>query len=141
MAEDHKDTWQGEKGGRHWAARVIRAHMVKRGISYADLVERLSLLGIEENERNLRNKVARGTFSAVFFAQCLTVIGVSCLDLDMADQVLSTNEAFALKLTIERLNEGMEFEEARIDPSSNDLWPTDHFQIKDLRPRKSGEIE
>jgi hypothetical protein len=111
--------------------------MVKRGISYADLVERLALLGVEENERNLRNKVVRGTFSAVFFAQCLTVIGARHLEVDIADHVLAFRDAFALKRTIERLNEGMELEEARVDPSNNDAWPK--VQFGDLRPNISGE--
>jgi hypothetical protein len=35
-------------------------------VSYADLAERLEALGIKENERNIANKIARGSFTAVF---------------------------------------------------------------------------
>ena len=66
-----------------WVRGTIRAIMVKRRITYADLVERLKGVGVEENERNLRNKVARGTFSAVFFVQCLEALGLETLLLDM----------------------------------------------------------
>jgi hypothetical protein len=61
--------------------RIIRAEMAKRGASYADLVARLARIGVVENERSLRNKVARGTFSATFLLQCLVALGVMGLDL------------------------------------------------------------
>ena len=53
---------------------VLRAEMMRRGVSYSHLVERLSLLGIEDNELNLRNKVSRGRFTAVFLMQCLKAL-------------------------------------------------------------------
>ena len=34
-------------------------------------------VGVEDTPVNIRNKVARGGFSAVFFVQCLRAIGVS----------------------------------------------------------------
>lgn len=68
-----------------WVRGAIRAEMERRGLTYADLVERLASIGVDENERNLRNKVARGTFGAVFFVQCLEAIGVETLKLDMVD--------------------------------------------------------
>ena len=36
-----------------------------------------SPIGIDDNERNLRNKVSRGKFTAGFLLQCLTAIGVT----------------------------------------------------------------
>jgi uncharacterized protein DUF6471 len=68
-----------------WVRGTIRAAMNRQGLGYADLTQRLKALGIEENERNLRNKVARGAFSAVFFVQCLEALGMTSLTLDMAD--------------------------------------------------------
>ena len=55
--------------------------MARTGISYAELAQRLQQIGILDNERNLRNKVARGNFSAVFMIQCLMVMGVEQLAL------------------------------------------------------------
>lgn len=55
--------------------------MIRKGLTYADLVERLKAFGIDDNERNIRNKVARGTFSATFLLECLLALGVETIDL------------------------------------------------------------
>ncbi len=65
-----------EKGWEELAKNILRAEMMRRGISYATLVERLAAYGIKDNELNLRNKVSRGRFTAVFLMQCLRAIGV-----------------------------------------------------------------
>jgi len=51
-------------------------------INNAQLAQRLSEHGVEDNERNLRNKVARGKFTAGFFLLCLHALGSSHLYLD-----------------------------------------------------------
>jgi hypothetical protein len=61
--------------------RIIRVEMTKRSVNYADLAARLAGIGVVENERSLRNKVARGTFSATFLLQCLVALDVTGLDL------------------------------------------------------------
>lgn len=61
---------------------TIRAEMTRRGITYDQLSERLAELGVKETPVNLRNKVARGGFSAVFFVQCLKAVGVNELRLN-----------------------------------------------------------
>lgn len=43
--------------------------------AYADLVGKLAELGVHDSEPNIRNKISRGKFTAVFFVQCLTSIG------------------------------------------------------------------
>jgi hypothetical protein len=58
--------------------------MVKRGISYDDLVKKLAEIGVEETAENLRNKVARGKFMAAFMLQCLRAIGVETLRIEDA---------------------------------------------------------
>jgi hypothetical protein len=60
---------------------VLRSEMARRQLRSADLVKLLSELGVEENERNLGNKIARGTFSAAFFLQCLAAMKVTNLHL------------------------------------------------------------
>jgi hypothetical protein len=42
-------------------------------------------IGLRVNERTLANKIATGTFSAVFFLQCMDAIGVKNLQLDSGD--------------------------------------------------------
>ncbi|SDF73606.1 DUF6471 domain-containing protein [Thalassobaculum litoreum] len=54
---------------------ILRAEMTRRGITYDQLSERLAANGVNETPVNLRNKVARGGFSAAFFVQCLSVMG------------------------------------------------------------------
>ena len=64
------------------AKGLLRAEMARKGTTYAQLVEKLAGIGIADNERNLRNKVSRGKFTAGFFLQCLTALGCSQLRLD-----------------------------------------------------------
>ena len=65
-----------------WARRIIRVAMTGKGFSYADLARLLVGVGIHDNERNLRNKVSRGEFSAAFLLTCLKVMGVKSIDLE-----------------------------------------------------------
>ncbi len=63
------------------AKGLLRAEMARRSVTYAQLVERLAAIGVQEDERNLRNKVARGKFTAAFFLQCLSALGTQRLEL------------------------------------------------------------
>lgn len=67
MANDEK-VWEA------LAKNTLRAAMMQRGVSYAALAERLEEIGVHDNEVNLRNKVARGRFTAVFLMQCLKAL-------------------------------------------------------------------
>lgn len=72
------------KTEEEWAEdvkRMLRAEMTRRGVSYDVLVERLAAIGVKDTAVNLRNKVARGRFSAVFLVQCLQAIGARMLRL------------------------------------------------------------
>jgi hypothetical protein len=68
-----------------WEARVkglLKAELKRKGVTYAQLVEKLADIGVVDSEPNIRNKLARGKFTAVFFLQCLEAIGTSQLRLD-----------------------------------------------------------
>jgi len=70
---------------RDWVAYakgLLRSEMMRKGVNYKGLVERLAAAGIRETEANLRNKISRGGFTAVFLIQCLVVMGVTSLRLD-----------------------------------------------------------
>lgn len=60
---------------------LLKAELKKRGVTYAQLVEKLSAIGVNETEPNIRNKLARGKFTAVFLVQCLTAIGAERLSI------------------------------------------------------------
>lgn len=64
------------------AANLLKAELKRKGVTYAQLVERLAEIGIAEKEVNVRNKLSRGKFTAAFLLQCLKAIGVSSLHLD-----------------------------------------------------------
>lgn len=44
-------------------------------MTYGELVDKLAAVGVKETEPNIRNKLARGKFTAVFLIQCLDAIG------------------------------------------------------------------
>lgn len=67
-----------------WEARVkglLKAELKKRGVSYAQLVDKLAAIGVVDSEPNIRNKLSRGKFTAVFMLQCLKAIGTDTLRL------------------------------------------------------------
>jgi hypothetical protein len=71
--------------GRDWANDVkgiLKAELKRRNVSYKELADRLAVYGVRENERNIANKIARGSFTAVFFLQCLVAIGCTTVKLD-----------------------------------------------------------
>ncbi|AWC25554.1 hypothetical protein CO731_05052 [Aminobacter sp. MSH1] len=59
------------------AKNLLKAELKRKGVTYAQLAEKLAQLGVHETERNLNNKISRGGFTAAFLLQCLTVISVS----------------------------------------------------------------
>ena len=63
------------------AKNLLKAELKRRGLTYAQLAEKLAEIGVQENDRNLNNKISRGGFSAAFMLQCLTAIGVESLAL------------------------------------------------------------
>jgi hypothetical protein len=63
------------------AKNLLKGELKRRGLTYAHLVEKLAALGIEENERNLTNKISRGGFTAAFLVQCLEAIGATSINL------------------------------------------------------------
>lgn len=65
-----------DKAWEETAKNMLRAEMMRRGISYATLAEMLSSIGVGDNELNVKNKVGRGKFSAVFLLQCFMALGV-----------------------------------------------------------------
>jgi len=68
-----------------WTARaknLLKAELKRRGVSYRELADKLTALGIPETERNIANKISRGGFTAAFMLQCMAAIGTQTLRLD-----------------------------------------------------------
>ena len=64
------------------AKNILKGEIKRRGMTYAQLVEKLAENGVHESERNLANKIARGTFTAAFFIQCLVAVGCNTVRLE-----------------------------------------------------------
>jgi hypothetical protein len=69
---------------KEWQARVkglLKAELKRRNVSYQDLVAKLATIGVQETEQNIRTKISRGGFTAVFFFQCMEAIGARTIHL------------------------------------------------------------
>jgi len=63
------------------AANLLKSELKRKGVTYAQLVEKLLAIGISEKEANVANKLSRGKFSAAFMLACLKAIDQSQLNL------------------------------------------------------------
>ena len=76
--------------GMSWeeeASRILRAEVVRRGLTYKQLSVRLQFLSVFESERAIANKLSRGTFSFVFALQCCKALGIRSLDVSLSDEI------------------------------------------------------
>jgi hypothetical protein len=64
------------------AKNILKGELKRRGITYAQLAEKLRERGAQESERNLANKISRGSFTAAFFMMCMDAIGVRQVSLE-----------------------------------------------------------
>jgi microsomal dipeptidase-like Zn-dependent dipeptidase len=64
---------------KQWEDRVktlLKVELKRQNVTYAELAGKLADIGVMDSEPNIRNKISRGKFTAVFLVQCLTAIGV-----------------------------------------------------------------
>lgn len=61
--------WQAEVKG------MLKAEIKRRNLTYEQLSAKLAEIGVSETTDNLRVKISRGGFSAVFLVQCLRAMG------------------------------------------------------------------
>lgn len=66
-----------------YARIIIQTEMSRRDMKFPDLTQLLNeKCNLNENVRNIRNRVARGTFSAGFFIMCLFAMDVTDIKLE-----------------------------------------------------------
>lgn len=73
-----KNIWKNKPLTQEYEAKaknLLKGELKRRGVTYAQLVEKLEPIGVRETERNLANKISRGGFTAAFLIQCLESIG------------------------------------------------------------------
>ena len=68
--------WQDKVKG------LLKGELKKKGVSYRDLAEKLTAMGIPETEPNIANKISRGTFPATFLLASLKAIEADNLRLE-----------------------------------------------------------
>ena len=64
-----------ERDWNSFVKGLLKAEIARRHLTYAQIVDKLAEIGVQETEANLRTKISRGGFSAGFFVQCLIAIG------------------------------------------------------------------
>ena len=76
MADDAEQAWDARVKG------ILKAELKRKGVTYAQLVDKLAEIGVKETEPNIRNKLARGKFTAVFMIQVLSAIGANSVRIE-----------------------------------------------------------
>ncbi len=71
------------------AKRLLKSELVKRGLSNTDLMVLLNEIGVEETKAGIDSKISRGSFSATFLLQCLTVIRCYKIEIENYENQLS----------------------------------------------------
>ena len=74
MPKTQKD-WEDQAKG------LLKAELKRRNVTYSELVGKLADIGVMDSEPNIRNKLSRGKFTAVFLIQCLEAIGADSIRL------------------------------------------------------------
>ncbi|HED36917.1 MAG TPA: hypothetical protein ENI76_01520 [Ignavibacteria bacterium] len=70
---------------KNLAKGLLKSELAKRNVSYVSLVNKLEDIGVKENPENINNKINRGTFSTIFFLQCLQAIGCKSVRTDIEE--------------------------------------------------------
>jgi hypothetical protein len=64
------------------AKNILKAELTRLGVSYDVLVEKLNAIGVNENYNTVNTKINRGTFSFVFFVQCMKALEIKLVRFD-----------------------------------------------------------
>ena len=57
------------------ATNTIKVELARSGIGYEELIRRLEVIGVQESYTGIAAKINRGTFSFMFFMQCMKALG------------------------------------------------------------------
>jgi Domain of unknown function (DUF6471) len=71
-----------DKEWENKAKGLLKAELTRKGVTYQQLAEKLTAMGIPETSENIANKISRGKFTVVFMLQCLEAIGCTTVRLD-----------------------------------------------------------
>jgi hypothetical protein len=72
-----------DKKWKKFTKDLLKCELQKRGILYKELVELLADIGVKETYDSIESKMARGSFSGVFFIQVLKAIGCKSIKIQI----------------------------------------------------------
>ena len=61
---------------------ILKGELKRRNVTYEQLAQKLAAIGVHDTPKNIRNKISRGGFTAVFLVQCMEAIGAREIRLD-----------------------------------------------------------
>lgn len=61
---------------KQYAAQNLKSELVRLGVGYEDLIQKLRGIGVDESYKGIASKINRGTFSFLFYAQCMKALGI-----------------------------------------------------------------
>jgi DNA (cytosine-5)-methyltransferase 1 len=61
---------------KQYAAQTLKSELARLGVGYEDLIQKLQGIGVEESYKGIASKINRGTFSFLFYAQCMKALGI-----------------------------------------------------------------
>ena len=64
------------------ATNTIKVELARSGIGYEELIRRLAVIGVHESYTGIAAKINRGTFSFMFFMQCMKALGKTTVTFD-----------------------------------------------------------
>ena len=64
------------------AKNILKAELTRLGVSYDMLVVKLNAIGVEENYNTVNTKINRGSFSFIFFVQCMKALEIKLVRFD-----------------------------------------------------------
>lgn len=73
---DPNEKWQED------SSRIIKSVLARSGVTYSELVSRLSVIGVEETVQGIKGKLHRGTFSFMWALQCCRALDIKELRLE-----------------------------------------------------------
>jgi hypothetical protein len=70
---------------QEWVDRTkqyLKAELKRRDVTYEQLAERLTEMGLQETKGSVANKISRGGFTAAFFLASMKAIGCPAVRVD-----------------------------------------------------------
>lgn len=67
---------QAEREWTERTKRLLKAELKRADVTYEELAQRMSGMGLEETKASVASKLSRGGFGATFFLAAMKAIGV-----------------------------------------------------------------